>query len=249
VYALHFPKTDVRKFDVSESLMKTLDQSAPLNSTILISDWTLVINYYYHRIAENFRPDLTVLNYDIKFTNYKMLPLMYPAFYKDIQPEYDQFVKLLGERHPEEIYNTGCTLDTPELMNSFITTIQRIRTRCRQTNTAFLADPKAYVFLMQQQVMTNQAKISGCFVSDTNTGMGKEFLDLNFNWLESSMLLKEPAATDKLVDFEAMLDFSRNYYKSVNDTAAYAKAEESYARVKKIQRQMKKNMPFVYRAL
>ncbi len=245
---VNFSKTDVRRFDVSDSLMKALDQSTPKNSTLLISDWTLVINYYYHRIAENFRPDLTVLNYDLKFTNYKMLPELFPQFYNDIKPEYDQFIKLLGEQHPEEIYNTGCTLDSPELTNAFLSTIVKIRKHCKQTNTTFLCDPKAYVFLMQQKVMNNSASISGCFVADTPTGLGKEFLDLNFAWLGSPMLLKEPSASDKLVDFEAMLDFSRNYYKAVGDNVLYTKAETSYARVKSIQRQMKVNMPFVYRA-
>ena len=116
---LHFPKTDKRHFNINEALMQELDRSAPLNSTILIADWTTVIQYYYCRIADHFRPDLIVLNYDLKFTNYKILPAVYPEYYKEIKPEYDHFIELLGASHPQEIYNTGCSLDTPELLKAF----------------------------------------------------------------------------------------------------------------------------------
>ena len=80
--------------------MELLDASAPRNSVVIISDWTTVIQYYYYRIAENFRPDLTVLNYDIKFTHFRILPILYPAFYTKIQPEYDGFIEALRSEHP-----------------------------------------------------------------------------------------------------------------------------------------------------
>src|SRR5204862_4879094 len=88
----NFNKCDRRNYNISESLMHLLDVSAPKNSIIIIADWSLVMQYYYSRIVENFRPDLVVLNQDIKFNYYKIIEVLYPEFYKSIQPEYGNFI-------------------------------------------------------------------------------------------------------------------------------------------------------------
>ena len=77
--------------------------------------------------------------------------------------------------------------------------------------------------------------------------VGKEFLQLEYNWLKSERLMRDPAAADKLVDLEAMLDFHRNYYRSSNDTANLKLAENGYLRVKQLQREMKEKMEFLFR--
>jgi len=245
---INYSKTDKSDFNISESLMSMLDKSAPKNAVILISDWTLVIQYNYYRIAEGFRKDLTVLNYDLKFTNYKTLAVLYPDFYNQIRGPYDTFTELLGAVHPQEKFNTGCTLDTPELMNSYKVAVTAIQKYCLKNNFAFMVDPKAFVFLMQNGLMTSSSYVSGCFVSTISTNKGLSFLDLPFKWLNSDITLREPAATDKLVDFEAMLDFHRNFYKSTNDTLNFNKAEESYVKIKALQRKVKKHLPFVFRS-
>jgi Protein of unknown function (DUF2723) len=244
---INFSKTDKRSFNVSETLMTDLDRSAPTGSVILFADWTSVIQYYYFRISENFRPDLIVLNYDLKFTHYRILPEMYPAFYNEIKPEYDLFIEQLGAAHPQEIYNTGCTLDNPQLLQSWIKTIEKIKSYCTKKNVPFMNDPKAFVFLNQYQLMSNNTLVSGPLVSNVKTGMGSEFLDLKYKWLDSPLLLKEPAASDKMVDLEAALDFNKNYYRSVGNIELNLKAEKSYEKIKMLQRKMKRNMPFVYR--
>ena len=96
--------------------------------------------------------------------------------------------------------------------------------------------------------MNNNAIVSGCFVSTIPTNRGELFLDLDYAWLNSPLLLNEPSATDKLVDLEAALDFNKNYYKSLGNELMYAKAVHSYERIKELQRKMKRNMPFVYRS-
>jgi hypothetical protein len=245
--SVNFGKTDARDFDVSESLMKMLDKSAPKGAVILISDWTLVSQYYYYRIVNGFRPDLVVLSYDIKFTHYQILPAVYPAFYDSVKTNYDEFITNLGKEHPQEIYNTGCTLDTPELMNSFKAVVNRIQSYCATNNKAFMVDPKAFVFMLESGLMTTSSHVSGCFVTSTATNMGKSFVDLPFKWLDSPLLLRQPACTDKIVDIEAMLDFNRNYYKAIGDNEMYQKAENSFIKIKSIQRKIKKSMPFVYR--
>jgi hypothetical protein len=243
-----YSKTDRKDFNVSESLMHSLDESAPDSAVILVSDWTLAIQYHYFRIAENFRPDLTVLNYDIKFTNYRSLPIMYPDLYKEIAPAYDKFVSLLGAAHPQEIYNTGCTLDTPELLNAYKETIAAIQQYCKRSNRVYMVDPKAFVFQMQSGLMSSSSHVSGCFVALQKTDKGIGFLDLPFRWLDSEITLREPAATDKLVDFEAMLDFHRNYYRSAGDTTNFTKAENAFMRIKTLQRKVKLQLPFVFRS-
>jgi transmembrane protein TMEM260 (protein O-mannosyltransferase) len=244
---VNFNKTDARDFNVSESLMKMLDESAPKGAVIMISDWTLVSQYHYYRVVNGFRPDLIVLNYDIKFTNYQIVPSLYPAFYDSIRVQYNDFINKLGRAHPQEIYNTGCTLDTPELMESYKTTVRRIQNYCTANGKAFMVDPKAFVFMLQSELMTTSSHVSGCFVSTVQTGLGRSFVDLPFDWLYSPLLYRQPACTDKIVDIEAMLDFNKNYYKSTGDVEMQQKAERSFVKIKSIQRKIKKRMPFVYR--
>ena len=154
---------------------------------------------------------------------------------------------MLGKAHPQEIYNTGCTLDNPQLLKSYTDAVLKIKTQCEDEGKHFMADPKAFVFMMDYQLMTANSSVSGPLVSIKPTGLGKEFLKLDYDWLESPLLLSEPAASDKMVDLEAAMDFNRYYYNGRKDLANAALAEESYQRIKKIQRQMKRNMPFVYR--
>lgn len=244
---INFPKTDKRSWNVSETLMHELDRSAPKGSVILIADWTTVIQYYYFRIAENFRPDLIVLNYDLKFTHFKMLPVLYPEFYKEIQPEYDRFIELLGIAHPQEIYNTGCSLDNTELLQAYINTVSRIKKYAEEHSVHFMSDPKSFIFLTQYDLMKSNSVVSGSLVSTSPTGLGEEFLKLDYKWLNSPLLLKEPAASDKLVDLEAALDFNKNYFNSTGNKNNADLAEASYQRIKSLQRKMKRNMPFVYR--
>ena len=227
--------------------MSEINLSCPPNSTLLIADWTTVIQYYYYRIVENFRPDLVVLYYDLKFTNYKILKNVYPGFYKDIKPEYDRFIQLLGNAHPLEIYDTGSTFDNAELMYSFLAVISKMKERCEKTNTPFMCDPKAYLFFAKQDTTSSNFIMSGCFVSTIETNIGKEFVNLDYSWMTSPIILTEPSATDKLVDLEAALDFSKYYYNLTGDTIRLKKAESAYSRVKEIQKKMKQNMPFLFR--
>ncbi len=245
--AWYFPRQQKHDFNVSASLMGQLDRSVPEGAVLMVSDWTTVSQYYYFRLGESFREDIILLNYDLKFTNWQILPAVYPEFYQVIREEYDEFIRLLGLAHPQEIYNTGCTLDTPELMNAYLAVVRRIKSWCAEQRVAFMCDPKAYLFLMQYGVMGTEAHMSGFFISSTRTDLGRDFVSLPFAWLDSPLLLDEPAASDKVVDFEAALDFSRNYYSQLGDTAMARQADESYRRIKSLQRRMKKHMPFVYR--
>ncbi len=243
---INFPKTDLRKFNVSESLMRDFDLSSPKGSIILVADWTSIITYNYYRNEYHFRDDLIVLNYDLKFTNFKLLERNYPELYTAIKPEYDRFILLLGDAHPEEIYNTGCTLDNQELMNSYLAVIKKLQDYCVTKNVAFMADPKAYI-LLSQNGMFNVTHVSGSLVADRITGMGKTFPLLNYDWLNEPRLMAEPGASDKMVDLEAAMDFNRNYYRQTGNILLADQAEASYQRIKKIQRDMKLRMPFLFR--
>jgi hypothetical protein len=245
-FFMNYPKTDLTKFDLSDSLMKEIDRAAPKGSVILIADWTSIITYTYYRNEYNFRPDLFVLNYDLKFTYFKLLERNYPPLYKAIKPEYDRYINLLGEAHPAEIYNTGCSLDNPQLLEAYLDVIKKLQSYCRSNEVAFMADPKAYVTLNQYGVFKD-AYVSGCLVSNVQTGKGNEFTKLDFHWLNEPRLSMEPAAADKLVDLEAALDFNRNYYTQTGETNYADAAENSYQRIKRLQREMKKNMPFLFR--
>ncbi len=244
--ALHFSKTDLRDFDLSTALLNDLDESAAPGSIVLLADWTSVINYHYARETSGFRKDLCVLNYDIKFTHYDLFRRNQPFVYKAVQPQYDRYIALLEKYHPEEIYNTGCTLDQRDLLEAYLDVIRALRAYCIENNKCFMADPKAFLFLSQQGQFPSQF-ISGCLVAD-KPGQGNDaFLKLNHRWLKNEHALSDPSAADKLVDLEAALDFQRIFWKQTGDTLRYQIADTRYREIKSIQQKMKKRMKFLFR--
>ncbi len=247
--AFNFKDHDRRTYPVSSSLMELLDKSAPKNSVILISDWTTVMQYYYFRIVENFRPDLVVLNYDIKFTHYRILPTLYPEYYKRIKPEYDHFIDELGKANPHQISNTGCDLNTPELMSAFKNVIAKIESLAKADGTQFLTDPRAHYFFGQQKIYDARRFVSGGYSSTMpgDSSANNYFLSLNMPFLSSPLLLTDPAALDKLVDFQAMLDRHIEFYQANNNQISLAKATEARDKILRLQREMKKSMSFAYK--
>ena len=247
--AYNYPLHNRRSYPVSDSLMKLLDKSAPQNSIILISDWSLIIQYYYYRIVENFRPDLVVLNYDFKFTNYRILPLLYPEFYKQIKPEYDEFVHQLSLEHPHMVINTGCDLNTPVLLSSFKTLLQKIEATAKSHNRFLLTDPRSHYFYSTNNFYNPERYVSGCFSSSMPgvDSANDTFVKLDFDFLHSNLLYTDPAALDKLVDFQAMLDRHIAYYKSVNDSNRLINSQNAHDKIIKYQREMKKSMSFAYK--
>lgn len=245
--AYNFNKCDRREYNISESLMHLLDVSSPPNSIIIVADWSLVMQYYYSRIVENFRPDLIVLNQDIKFNHYKVIRVLYPEFYKSIQIEYDRFIDELSKEHPEQITNTGCDLTTIDLMSRFHSLISKIESVAILQNRPLLTDPRANYFFVQQGLYAPKRFVSGCFVSSVPSDRNEEFLHFDMKWLKSPMLAKDLTALNKMVDFQAMFDSHLDYYTSVNDTIRYGEAVAGKEKVMRIQREMKKHISFAYK--
>ena len=246
--AYNFHLHDRRSYPVSDSLMNLLDKSAPANSIILVSDWSMLIQYYYYRLVENFRPDLVVLNYDFKFTHYRILPKLYPVFYKLIQPEYDNYIHQLSIEHPHQAVNTGCDLSSPALLSSFKTLLLKIENTAKSQNKYFLTDPRSHYFYSSNNFYEPKRFVSGCFSSSMpgETSANDSFLKLGFAFLHSDLLYADPAALDKLVDFQAMLDRYLEYYTSINDSTRISNTQVAHDRIIKYQREMKKSMSFAY---
>ncbi len=244
-YSSHNRKT----YPVGKELMQLLDKSCPPNSIVMISDWTTVMLYNYYRLVENFRPDLIVLNYDIKFTHYRILPLQYPEFYKEIRTEYDAFIEELRKEHPYQVITTGCDLSTVRLMDLFTQVIFKIEAVAKSQNRAFLTDPRAHIFYMNQKIYNPQRYVSGSYMSSIpgDSASAEYFLDMNFKFLSSPLLFKDAGALDKLVDFQAMLDQHIAFYKANNDAKRLAQADLAHTKVMKLQREMKKSMSFAYK--
>lgn len=244
-YAEHNRKS----YPVSRDLMELLDASAPKNSVVIISDWSTVIQYYYYRIVENFRPDLTVLNYDIKFTHYRILPILYPELYRKIRAEYDGFIEALRSEHPYQVVNTGCDLNTVYLMAKFKTLVARIEKVCQDEKRPFLIDPKGFVFYTQQGLISPQRHVSGCLISSMppDSVSAARFLAMDFPFLNSPLLRHDPSCLDKVVDFQAMLDQHISYYQGSGDTARLRQAEASREKILKLQRELRESMSFAYR--
>ncbi len=244
-----YPSHNRNSYPVGEDLMKLLDSSAPENSVVLISDWTTVMLYYYHRIVENFRPDLIVLNYDIKFTHYRILPLNYPEFHEKIKHEYKDFLDELRKEHPYQATTTGCDLSTESLMNKFRKLVLKIESTAKEQNRIFLTDPRAHVFYMKEKIYNPSRYVSGCFMSTVpgDSLSAAEFLRMDFPYLSSPLMMNDAGALDKLVDFQAMLDQHISFYELNNDRTRLEQARQAHARVMKLQREMKKNMSFAYK--
>jgi hypothetical protein len=246
--AYNFQLNDRRSYPVSDSLMTLLDKSAPKNSIILISDWSTVIQYYYYRLVENFRTDLVVLNYDFKFTHFRILPILYSDFYKQIQPEYDTFIDELSKEHPYQIVNTGCDLSTMQLTNAFRNLVRKTEEVAKADNKFFLTDPRAHYFFSTQNFYDSRRYVSGCFSSSMpgDTIANDNFVKLDLAFLNSPLLLKDPAALDKLVDFQAMLDRHIEFYRANNYLNRLNNAVATHDRILRLQRKMKKSMSFAY---
>ena len=242
----NFTPNNRKSYPVSDSLMKLLDISAPKNSIIIISDWTLIIQYYFYRITENFRPDLIVLNNDIKFEHYKMLPLLYPDFYNQIKFEYDSFINELMKEHPHQVIGTGCDLTTLILEKKYKLLVNKIEEVANLNNVYFLTDPKAHYSFSTANIYSSSRYISGCFSSSMpgDSKANEYFLKLDFDFLKSPLLLKDPAALDKIVDFQTMLDRYMDFYKANNDIDKIQETQNAQNTIFKLQRKMKKNMPF-----
>lgn len=245
-FIINHDRTDLRDFDLSRALLRDIDQSAPRGSVILIADWTNVINYTYARIEKGFRKDLCVINYDLKFTHHEIFRRNYPEVYRAVAPQYDRFIELLGRYHPQEIYNTGCTLDQPDLLRAYGDVVTALQSYCRSRGVAFMADPKAYVYLSQQGLFS-AFHPSGPFIS-LNPGTGNdEFLKMNYQWLNNRHSLNDPSASDKLVDLEAAYDMQRMYWQNSRDSVRSVIAEYNFTEIKKRQAEMKKKMAFLFR--
>lgn len=238
-----------KSYPVSTDLMELLDKSAPKNSVVLISDWSTIIQYYYFRIVENFRTDLVVINYDMKFTHYRILPVLYPEFYHKIKPEYDKYITELGKEHPEQITNTGCDLSTEVLNNAFRTLILKTEEICKKENRFYLTDPKAHYFFSTNKFYQPGRYVSGCFSSSQprDSISADAFLRMDFAFLSSPLLMNDPSSLDKMVDFQAMLDNHISFYKANNYLDKLAQAESAKEKVMKLQRELKKSMSFAYK--
>lgn len=247
--AMNYSTHNRKSYPVGKELMQLLDKSCPQNSVVLISDWTTVMLYNYYRLVENFRPDLIVINYDIKFTHYRILPLQYPEFYKEISHEYDSFIDELRAEHPYQVITTGCDLSTVALMNSFKKLIGKIESVSKAQNRAFMTDPRAHVFYMREKIYSPGRYVSGAYMSSIpgDSASAEYFLNMDFKFLKSPLLLEDAGALDKLVDFQAMLDQHIAFYKANNDLNRKAKAETTHTKIMKLQREMKKSMSFAYK--
>ncbi len=244
-----YPSHDRKSYPVSTGLMTLLDESAPKNSIVLISDWTTIIQYNYFRICEGFRTDLRILNYDYKFNHYRLLEINYPELYQKIKPEYDDYIAELGKEHPYQIYNTGCDLTTDSLNVKFKRLTKRLEAVAREENVPFLTDPKANYFFSSTNVYDPNRYISGCFSSSmpVDSTFNAPFVRLDLAFLDSKLLRDDPSCLDKLVDFQAMFDQHINFYSANGDTLNALRAQDGKARVMKIQRELKQSMSFAFK--
>jgi hypothetical protein len=172
---------------------------------------------------------------------------MYPNFYSQIKIPYLKFVNDLGEKHPQDIYNTGCNLDSDSLLASYNHCISTIIALAKKQGRPVFYDPKTFVFLTKYNIIRPDAFVSGCFVSAQKSNIGQGFQELKeLNFLNSQLIVNEPAAADKVIDILTMLDFSNKYYSAYKDSAAVAKIDLSFNQVLEVRLKMKKNIKFLF---
>ncbi|MFK7968754.1 MAG: DUF2723 domain-containing protein, partial [Bacteroidia bacterium] len=160
---LNFPLANKRNYPVSDTLMMELDRSAPQGSVVMISEWSSVMQYYYYRIAEGFRPDLVVIKDNIKFTNAASLQAMYPDFYAGIKPEYQAYLNEMRATHPEQIFDTGGDFDTEGLVEAYRALLYTIIRKTAAEDRPFMRDAGIYLFHAKNGLTTYDAFLSGPF--------------------------------------------------------------------------------------
>ncbi|MCX7743736.1 MAG: DUF2723 domain-containing protein [Flavobacteriales bacterium] len=239
---------DRKTYPVSEDLMMLLDRSAPKNSVVLISDWSTIIQYYFYRYEKNFRPDLDVLNYDFKFTHYRMVPNNNPKLYAAIQKEYDAFVEELKKTQPFNAVNTGCNLEFPQVKMAYKNLLNKIELVCKEKNRTFLTDPKAHFTYTTNGFYTSGQYVAGCFSAGSfcDTSYSTVFLNLNLPFLNSPLLRHDPSCLDKMVDFQAMLDQHIRFYSANQMNAHLQRAQAAKQKIMAIQKELKKSMSFAF---
>ena len=123
-----------------------------------------------------------------------------------------------------------------------------METIAKSQNKYFLTDPKAHYFYSSNNYYEPNRFVSGCFSSSKagETKANDNFLKLDFPFLKSDLLFTDPAALDKLVDFQAMLDKHTEYYSSVKDSIRLSQTLLAHDKIIKYQRKMKKSMSFAY---
>lgn len=242
-----FPLADKRDFDLSQGQMKTLSESAAPNSTIFVTDWTMLSEYYYYRLVEGFRTDLIVLHQDIKFANAATLKVLYPEFYELVKPEYELFINELAKAHPEQVYDTGCDIDNPALANSFNALLRKISTVGRERKGQILFDANSFVFFAENKLITSRPHVSGCFMAYDKTDLPGNYITLPYKWLDLPATRYEPATEHLLVDFYVMLSLHLEYYAFTGDDKNRAIAQHSYDRILALQKEIKGNVPFIFR--
>jgi hypothetical protein len=240
---------DRSTYPVSKDLMHLLDESAPKNSVILISDWTTVIQYEFYRHELGFRPDLEVMNYDFKFCHYRLLPINCPRLYEAIRPEYDAYIEALRQDQPYNAVNTGCDLANPIVRAAFQRVLTAIEKYCKSSGRPFLTDPRAHYTYSTEKMYASGRFVSGCFSADTycDSTYSRLFLEMDLPFLDSPMLLEDPSCLDKMVDFQAMLDQHINFYSINNDQKHLSEANAAREKILSIQRKLKKSMSFAYK--
>lgn len=239
---------DRKTYPVSEDLMMLLDQSAPKNSVVLISDWSTIIQYYFYRYEKNFRPDLDVLNYDFKFTHYRMVPNNNPELYAAIQQEYDAFVAELKKTQPYNAVNTGCNLEFPQVKIAYKSLLNKIEQVCKEQNRVFLTDPKAHFTYATNGFYAPGRYVAGCFSAGSlcDTSYSTAFLNLNLPFLDSPLLRHDPSCLDKMVDFQAMLDQHISFYSANQMNAHLQRAQTAKQKIMTIQKELKQSMSFAF---
>ncbi len=108
-------------------------------------------------------------------------------------------------------------------------------------------DPQAFVTFSQNKLFSANAAVSGCFLSEARTDLGRDFEKLPFKWLDLPLIKHEPGAADKIVDMEAMLDFHQRYAIAIKDTASLPQITRSHDKIKNLEAEMKENIPYLYK--
>lgn len=245
---LNFGKADKSDYSISETHMKEIDRSCPPNSILITSDWTTLMQYYYYRVAENFRPDLIVLKGSVKFTNYEMLPLMYPELYLKVKDEYLAYIEEIRKVKPIQVYDTGVDMVSRDLVAAYTKLMHRIIRLADAEDRPFLREASTFLFHAQNGITTYEATFSGAYLSNVETTAEPEILNMDYDWLNSRLLMYDPAAVNTIERLEVLFDFYRTTHNDPREGEIYNLAQSAFAEIHIVLNNMKARMPFIQAA-
>lgn len=226
----NFHACDRSGYDAGDAWIQDLDASAPPRSVILFTNWDQQILAAFYRDCRNFRPDLIVLSYDVKWTNHECARLAHPAFVAALQPEYDAFLEAVAAVDPDYVF-TDFAVQSQALANAHAKLVHKVFQVAASEGRSVLMDRATRNYLGKSQVVkADQVHPCGILFALGRQRDPPPFR-MSGRWWQQPFLMYDLCAAAVLRDYQDNARQITAYWKAHGDAARERQAAEVSARV------------------